>query len=130
MVKLNLRFHWKLDSSSFAPGAGTYLLHAMVVHSGDVHSGQYAANLQNARYKFDDECVRACSEYAIVEDTHGGNDLMLWNHKEHTPRDLHHMSTPRRDSQCVHACPHSSALCIKVLKAPDPTLKSKNDGPV
>merc|ERR1740121_2931527 len=35
MVKLNTKFefHKRLDLSSFAPGAGTYILHAVVVHS-------------------------------------------------------------------------------------------------
>merc|ERR1711988_363083 len=40
MVKLNTRFEFprRLDLNNFAQDAGTYVLHAVVVHSGDVNS--------------------------------------------------------------------------------------------
>merc|ERR1719191_1131286 len=102
MVKLNTRFEFKtrLDLAPHAPGAGTYLLHAVVVHSGDVNSGHYYAfirpTIENNWFKFDDDTVTPCTDYAAVEDNYGGNDLMAWNYFERTPRELYTMQTPTR----------------------------------
>ena len=50
-MKLNSRFEFprRLDLSQFAPGAGHYLLHSVVVHSGDVNSGHYYAYIRLAK---------------------------------------------------------------------------------
>merc|ERR1719420_2379207 len=50
MVKLNSRFEFqrKLDLSPFAPNAGTFVLYAVAVHSGDVNSGHYYAHIRPA----------------------------------------------------------------------------------
>lgn len=95
MVKLNSRFEFpkRLDLSSCSPGAGSYLLHAVVVHSGDVNSGHYYVyirpNLEAGWFKFDDDTVTPCSEYCAVEDNYGGSDLMCWNYFDRTPRELY-----------------------------------------
>jgi hypothetical protein len=94
MVKLNTRFDIPrtLDLSSFAPGAGRYILHAVVVHSGDVNSGHYYVHIRpqmdSGWFKFDDDTVTPCSEFAAVEDNFGGSDLMVWNYFDRTPREL------------------------------------------
>jgi len=102
MVKLNTKFEFsrKLDLSSFAPNAGTYVLYAVVVHSGDVNSGHYYAHirpsLDQGWFKFDDDTVTPCSEYAAVEDNYGGSDLSVWNYFDRTPRELRVAQTPTR----------------------------------
>jgi len=86
MVKLNSRFEFprKLDLSKFAPDGGKYLLFAVVVHNGDVNSGHYYAHIRpdpdRGWFKFDDEHVTVCSDYAAIEDNYGGSDLYVWNY--------------------------------------------------
>merc|ERR1719305_2240023 len=101
-VKLNTKFEFnrQLDLSSFAPGAGRYILHAVVVHSGDVNSGHYYVHirpdLDSGWYKFDDDTVTPCTEYAAVEDNFGGSDLMCWNYFDRSPRELATAQPPTR----------------------------------
>merc|ERR1719464_988695 len=102
MVKLNNKFDFqrRLDLSPFAPQAGSYILYAVVVHSGDVNSGHYYAHirpsLDHGWFKFDDDTVTPCSEYAAVEDNYGGTDLAVWNYFERSPRELRGAQTPTR----------------------------------
>mmetsp|Transcript_54572 Transcript_54572/g.127608 ORF Transcript_54572/g.127608 Transcript_54572/m.127608 type:complete len:1321 (-) Transcript_54572:97-4059(-) len=130
MVKLNSRFefHRKLDLSSFAPGAGVYLLHAVVVHSGDVNSGHYYVhirpNLDGGWFKFDDDTVTPCSEYAAVEDNYGGNDLTNWNYFERSPTELQTAQPPTRPRihnayMLVYV---REDLAPEVLRQPDPRV--------
>lgn len=128
MVKLNSRFEFqrRLDLSAHAPGAGTYLLHAVVVHSGDVNSGHYYAfirpTVENHWFKFDDDTVTPCTEYAAVEDNYGGNDLMAWNYFERTPRELYTMQLPSRPRiHNAYMLVYIREDCAaEVLKTPDP----------
>eukprot|EP00440_Ansanella_granifera_P045560 gb/GFBE01049357.1/.p1 GENE.gb/GFBE01049357.1/~~gb/GFBE01049357.1/.p1 ORF type:complete len:1302 (+),score=337.04 gb/GFBE01049357.1/:1-3906(+) len=102
MVKLNTRFEFprKLDLSSFAPGAGKYDLYAVVVHNGDVNSGHYYAHIrpdpEGGWFKFDDETVTPCSEYAAIEDNYGGSDLAVWDYFKERPQDLRSLQPPMR----------------------------------
>ncbi|CAE7427667.1 UBP12 [Symbiodinium natans] len=80
MVKLNSRFEYPrlLDLSPFAPRAGRYLLHSVVVHCGDVDGGHYCTyirpNLDARCVKFDDDKVTSCHDSAAVEASFGGDD--------------------------------------------------------
>jgi len=129
MVKLNTRFEFDrhLDLGAFAPGAGKYLLHAVVVHSGDVNSGHYYAHIRpdlekDCWFKFDDETVAPCSPYAAVDDNFGGSDLNVWNYFEKNPRDLRAAQTPKRPRI------HNAYMLVYIredkaaeaLKVPDP----------
>jgi hypothetical protein len=128
MVKLNSRFEFqrRLNLSPHAPNAGSYLLHAVVVHSGDVNSGHYYAfirpTVENQWFKFDDDTVTPCTEYAAVEDNFGGNDPLVWNYFERTPRELRDMHMPTR------ARIHNAYMLVyiredcaaEILKVPDP----------
>jgi ubiquitin C-terminal hydrolase len=128
MVKLNSRFEFqrRLDLSSHAMSGGTYLLHAVVVHSGDVNSGHYYAfirpTIENQWFKFDDDTVTPCTDYAAVEDNYGGNDLMAWNYFERTPRELHNMQIPTRPRiHNAYMLVYIREDCAaEVLRAPDP----------
>ena len=70
--------HFGFISRKFAPGAGHYHLHSIVVHRADVNSGHSYAyirrNLDERWVKFDDEKVTHCSEFEAVEDNFGGSD--------------------------------------------------------
>jgi len=128
MVKLNSRFEIprRLDLSPFAPGAGHYLLHSVVVHSGDVNSGHYYAyirpNLDERWVKFDDDNVTPCSDFAAVEDNFGGSDLNVLNYFDRTPSELRNMTLPTR------ARIHNAYILVyiredsaaDVLRTPDP----------
>merc|ERR1719379_1433573 len=130
MVKLNTRFDIPrvLDLSNFVPNAGRYLLQAVVVHSGDVNSGHYYVhirpNMENGWFKFDDDTVTPCSDYAAVEDNYGGHDLMVWNYFDRPPRDLHNAQVLTR------ARIHNAYMLVYVredvvgdiLRPPDPKL--------
>ncbi|CAJ1368547.1 unnamed protein product [Effrenium voratum] len=102
MVKLNSFFEFprKLDLSQFAPDGGRYDLFAVVVHNGDVNSGHYYAHIQpdleRGWFKFDDETVTPCSEYAAIEDNYGGSDLAVWNYFDRSPQELRHTSPSTR----------------------------------
>ena len=83
-AKLNDRFTFptELDMNPFLPGAGTYDLHTVLVHSGDVHSGHYYAFIRGSDswHRFDDEQVSKCSEFAAVDDNFGGEDVFPYNY--------------------------------------------------
>lgn len=102
MVKLNTRFEFqkRLDLSQFVPEAGSYVLYAVLVHSGDVNSGHYYAYIKPDRQagwlKFDDDSVTPCSEYAAVDDNYAGSDLSIWNYFDRTPRELRGVQVPVR----------------------------------
>eukprot|EP00403_Amphidinium_massartii_P034419 CAMPEP_0178435934 /NCGR_PEP_ID=MMETSP0689_2-20121128/34182_1 /TAXON_ID=160604 /ORGANISM="Amphidinium massartii, Strain CS-259" /LENGTH=1320 /DNA_ID=CAMNT_0020058019 /DNA_START=92 /DNA_END=4054 /DNA_ORIENTATION=+ len=128
MVKLNTRFEFqrKIDLSSFAPDAGVYLLHAVVVHSGDVNSGHYYVhirpNLDGGWFKFDDDTVTPCSEYAAVEDNYGGNDLVTWDYFQRSPREIQNSAPPTRPRiHNAYMLVYVREDCApEVLKLPDP----------
>eukprot|EP00929_Paragymnodinium_shiwhaense_P086804 TRINITY_DN4722_c0_g1_i1.p1 TRINITY_DN4722_c0_g1~~TRINITY_DN4722_c0_g1_i1.p1 ORF type:complete len:1338 (-),score=356.76 TRINITY_DN4722_c0_g1_i1:238-4086(-) len=128
MVKLNTRFEFprRLDLSNFAQDAGTYLLHAVVVHSGDVNSGHYYAHirptLENIWFKFDDDTVTPCSEYAAIDANFGGNDLVCWNYYEYSRFELETKQTPVRPRiYNAYMLVYIREDCAaEVLKVPDP----------
>jgi len=128
MVKLNSRFefHKRLDLGDFVPNAGTYVLYAVVVHSGDVNSGHYYVHirpdLEGGWLKFDDDTVTPCSEFAAVDDNYAGSDLHIWNYYDRAPRDLRNAQVPTRPRI------HNAYMLVyiredvarNVLKPPDP----------
>lgn len=133
MVKLNTRFEFqkRLDLSSFVPGAGSYVLYAVLVHSGDVNSGHYYAfirpDLDKAEkgwHLFDDVNVTPCSEYAAVNDNYAGSDLSVWNYFDKRPSEIQHLQPPTRPRI------HSAYILVyvredvahKILAPPDPKL--------
>merc|ERR1719162_1305017 len=130
MVKLNTFFKIDrtLDLSAFAPGAGRYILHAVVVHSGDVNSGHYYVHIKphfdGDWFKFDDDTVTPCSEYAAIEDNCGGSDANVWNYFDRTPRELY----ASRATHPTRARIHNAYMLVyvredcaaQVLKIPDP----------
>eukprot|EP00455_Lapot_gusevi_P024709 TRINITY_DN2577_c0_g1_i7.p1 TRINITY_DN2577_c0_g1~~TRINITY_DN2577_c0_g1_i7.p1 ORF type:complete len:598 (+),score=207.85 TRINITY_DN2577_c0_g1_i7:135-1928(+) len=90
MVKINERFEFptELDLTPFlanVEGADrsvppVYILHSVLVHSGNVHGGHYYAyvrpSLTNRQwYKFDDDIVTKVDEKEAVEDNFGGQTV-------------------------------------------------------
>lgn len=128
MVKLNSRFEFprRLDLSQFAPGAGHYLLHSVVVHSGDVNSGHYYAyirpNLDERWVKFDDDNVTPCSDFAAVEDNFGGSDPNAFNYFDRSPSELKSMQWPSRPRiHNAYILVYIREDCAEdVLRIPDP----------
>eukprot|EP00397_Hematodinium_sp_SG-2012_P000753 GEMP01000754.1.p1 GENE.GEMP01000754.1~~GEMP01000754.1.p1 ORF type:complete len:1240 (+),score=167.23 GEMP01000754.1:229-3948(+) len=98
MVKLNdkLEFPTLLNLEEFCDGAATYLLAAVVVHTGTVSSGHYYAFARPMRHnklfgkwlKFDDESVSKCTEYRAVQDNFGGEDPIVFNYFTLSPEEL------------------------------------------
>ena len=81
-VKLHDRFEF---GTNLVIENTNYLLHTVLVHSGDVNSGHYYAFVrphahENQWYRFDDEQVSKCSEYAAVNDNFGGEDVYPYNY--------------------------------------------------
>jgi ubiquitin C-terminal hydrolase len=75
-----------------------YDLHSVLVHSGDVYSGHYYAFIRpdtSSRdwFKFDDEQVTRCSEWAAMDDNFGGYDILPFNYC--TPIKRQPISRPR-----------------------------------
>ncbi|CAE7717255.1 UBP12 [Symbiodinium sp. CCMP2592] len=128
MVKLNSRFEFprRLDLSQFAPGAGHYLLHSVVVHSGDVNSGHYYAyirpNLDERWVKFDDDNVTPCSDFAAVEDNFGGSDPNAFNYFDRSPSELKSLQWPSRPRiHNAYILVYIREDCAEdVLRIPDP----------
>lgn len=98
MVKLNnrLEFPPRLNLDEFCAGSGTYVLVAVVVHTGTVSSGHYYAFVQtmddNGKlrgwFKFDDENVTKCTEYRAVADNYGGEDHIVFNYFHLSPEEI------------------------------------------
>ncbi|CAE7645949.1 UBP12, partial [Symbiodinium pilosum] len=130
MVKLNSRFEFprKLDLSPFAPDGGRYDLFAVVVHNGDVNSGHYYAHIQpdpeRGWFKFDDEMVTPCSEYAAIEDNYGGGDLGVWNYFDRRPSELRSVSpnTKPRIHNAYMLMYIREDLSRQILTPPDPKV--------
>lgn len=99
MVKLNdyFTFPERLDLSSFVnhgdrsrregeegEGEEKYILHTVVIHQGDVHSGHYYAYIRpkpdSDWFKFDDEKVTLVSSSTAIEDNFGGNEYEIWDY--------------------------------------------------
>ena len=85
-VKVNDQFEFpsSLNLDAFCPGSGDYDLHTVLVHAGDVHSGHYYAFIRPKSgsdwFRFDDEQVSRCSEFAAVDDNFGGEDCFPYNY--------------------------------------------------
>ena len=77
-----------------------YLLHAVLVHSGDNHGGHYVVfinpKLDGKWFKFDDEVVSRCSKKDAVNNNFGGNssDELIFRHSTNA-----YMLVYVRDSQ-------------------------------
>ncbi len=77
-----------------------YLLHAVLVHSGDNHGGHYVVfinpKLDGKWFKFDDEVVSRCSKKDAVNNNFGGNssDEVTFRHSTNA-----YMLVYVRDSQ-------------------------------
>jgi ubiquitin carboxyl-terminal hydrolase 7 len=77
-----------------------YLLHAVLVHSGDNHGGHYVVfinpKLDGKWFKFDDEVVSRCSKKDAVNNNFGGNssDELTFRHSTNA-----YMLVYVRDSQ-------------------------------
>ena len=66
---------------------GITMLISSPKRTGDGASGRLSGHV--ARFKFDDETVTPCSEYAAIEDNYGGDDLAVWNYFDRRPSELH-----------------------------------------
>jgi ubiquitin C-terminal hydrolase len=88
-VKLHDKFTFPknldIDNLLASSGNNKYRLHTVLVHSGDVHSGHYYAFVRpsatdDSWFRFDDEQVSRCSEFAAMDDNFGGEDLIPTNY--------------------------------------------------
>ncbi|KAJ3210298.1 hypothetical protein HDU67_005417 [Dinochytrium kinnereticum] len=85
MVKINDRHEFPTEielsrfleeSQSTKVGSQKYILHGVLVHSGDLHGGHYCAFLRPEKngkwFKFDDDRVVPVTEKEVMEDNYGG----------------------------------------------------------
>ena len=83
-VKINDRFEFppEIDMSPYLRDKSpqkdqdaTYVLHSVLVHSGDLHGGHYCAFIRDPRgedwYKFDDTKVTKVDSHEAIEDNYG-----------------------------------------------------------
>eukprot|EP00914_Ancora_sagittata_P011377 GHVO01022098.1.p1 GENE.GHVO01022098.1~~GHVO01022098.1.p1 ORF type:complete len:156 (-),score=20.62 GHVO01022098.1:410-877(-) len=86
MVKINDYFEFpdRIDMSEFVEDAGTYSLHSVIVHKGDVHSGHYFAYIRpggtDQWVRFEDDKVENVSQAIAVNDNFGGADKTTRNY--------------------------------------------------
>ena len=72
----------------------TFILHSVLVHSGDVHGGHYYAfvrpySADGQFFKFDDERVTKASEEQAITDNFGGDDELPQHFYKTPGRNLH-----------------------------------------
>ena len=82
-IKINDRyeFHEEIELDKFLEKPeqtpAKYLLHAVLVHSGDNHGGHYVVfinpKLDGRWFKFDDEVVSKCTKKDAINNNFGGN---------------------------------------------------------
>ena len=103
MVKVNDRFEFpselNLDKYLHKDVADpndphTFILHSVLVHSGDVHGGHYYAfvrpySADGQFFKFDDERVTKASEEQAITDNFGGDDELPQHFYKTPGRNLH-----------------------------------------
>eukprot|EP00747_Dinoflagellata_sp_TGD_P223483 gnl/TRDRNA2_/TRDRNA2_95042_c0_seq1.p1 gnl/TRDRNA2_/TRDRNA2_95042_c0~~gnl/TRDRNA2_/TRDRNA2_95042_c0_seq1.p1 ORF type:complete len:446 (+),score=98.81 gnl/TRDRNA2_/TRDRNA2_95042_c0_seq1:66-1403(+) len=76
--KLNTHFEFqeRINLDEFVPNAGTYILTAVIVHSGHGNFGHYYSFIKPAIdggwFKFDDDTVSSCSREAALDENFGG----------------------------------------------------------
>ncbi|OII76881.1 ubiquitin carboxyl-terminal hydrolase family protein [Cryptosporidium andersoni] len=86
-----------------------YVLHTVVIHQGDVHSGHYYAYIRprpNMNWlRFDDEKVTVVSTSTAMEDNFGGYEYDVWDYLGNPDRDI-----PRRSKT------HSAYILVYVKR--------------
>ncbi|KAH8740737.1 ubiquitin carboxyl terminal hydrolase domain that is fused to a MATH domain [Cryptosporidium ryanae] len=104
MIKLNDYFSFpeRLDLTNYTSDSGkernasknsqVYILHTVVIHQGDVHSGHYYAyirpNPDSNWYRFDDEKVTLVSSASAIEDNFGGFEYDVWDYLGNPEREV------------------------------------------
>ncbi|CAG8581315.1 9289_t:CDS:10, partial [Cetraspora pellucida] len=75
-MEIDLQEYLSLDSDKSKPH--NYLLHGVIVHSGDFHGGSYHIFLKPERsgrwFKFDDDTITPVTDKEVLENSYGDND--------------------------------------------------------
>jgi len=133
LVKINDRFEYgtEIDLSKYvekSDGTDVYVLHSVLVHSGDVNGGHYFAYIRpdtdrDMWYKFDDEVVVEANTTEAVDDNFGvggevrdGNDGLV-------------TMTPRRD---LNSRKYTNAYWLQYIRkdTAKKILKTVSDGDI
>jgi len=88
-------FPLEVNLSAFAPGAGLYRLHAVIVHSGNTNHGEYHTHVRVSAQEgsqrwltFNEKAVAPCSERSAVDANFGGKDVKVWNYFDLLPDEI------------------------------------------